>query len=151
MKKENQRRNVRRFPPSEDLHYPNSAAICRSKRAALGSTSNQPHVPPLYRQGSVPTIQPVVSEDAQKELSQLAASVHYLKTKFLKEVRKARFNRDAPVYVIENLKGPQGVIRRKGKDVTCPVDGKPGAAYVHCLKGEDSVGKATHMLSYSWR
>jgi hypothetical protein len=51
--------------------------------------------------------------------------------------------------VTENLEGPNGVIRTKGAEVVCPLDGKKGAAYVHCLQGNDHVGEVTHMLSYS--
>ena len=32
----------------------------------------------------------------------------------------------------------------------CPIDGKRGVAYVHCIDGNDHVGIATHMLSYAW-
>ena len=32
----------------------------------------------------------------------------------------------------------------------CPIDGKRGVAYVHCINGNDHVGTATHMLSYAW-
>ncbi|CAB9526369.1 Kinesin light chain [Seminavis robusta] len=54
------------------------------------------------------------------------------------------------IYEIEDLQGPPGVIRKKGAMTECPIDGHIGAAYVHCLEGEDHVGEATHMLSYSW-
>ena len=53
--------------------------------------------------------------------------------------------RDSTIYQLE---GP--FIRRKGLDLTCPLDGRPGAAYVHCLQGDDHCGPATYMLSYSW-
>ncbi len=54
------------------------------------------------------------------------------------------------IYQLENLHQEPGLIRRKGMDVKCPRDGKLGAAYVDCLKGEDHVGQANVMLSYSW-
>ncbi|CAB9510841.1 Kinesin light chain [Seminavis robusta] len=59
-------------------------------------------------------------------------------------------SKDSKVYDIEDLRGPPGVIRTKGASIVCPIDGKMGAAYVHCLEGDDHVGEATHMLSYSW-
>jgi tetratricopeptide (TPR) repeat protein len=34
--------------------------------------------------------------------------------------------------------------------VRCTISHKLGAAYVHCLEGEDFVGPATHMHSYTW-
>eukprot|EP00557_Chaetoceros_sp_GSL56_P001646 CAMPEP_0176503402 /NCGR_PEP_ID=MMETSP0200_2-20121128/15343_1 /TAXON_ID=947934 /ORGANISM="Chaetoceros sp., Strain GSL56" /LENGTH=762 /DNA_ID=CAMNT_0017902689 /DNA_START=2361 /DNA_END=4649 /DNA_ORIENTATION=- len=42
------------------------------------------------------------------------------------------------------------VIKEKGRNVTCPRDGRLGAAYVDCLYGEDHVGKANVMISYGW-
>ncbi|CAB9520079.1 Kinesin light chain (Partial), partial [Seminavis robusta] len=59
-------------------------------------------------------------------------------------------SRHSKIYEIENLRGPPGVIRTKGANTVCPIDGRLGAAYVHTLQGEDHVGEATHMLSYSW-
>lgn len=53
-------------------------------------------------------------------------------------------------YEIENLNKPWGFVRQQGLGVCCPLDGKPGAAYVHCIRGEDNVGIATHMLSWTW-
>jgi hypothetical protein len=143
---------ARKFPPTEDLSYPNKTTLRKNKTRGLGTNlhDNSSHVRPLRRLGSIACIKPIVSANRQKKLGELALSVHYLQTQFLKEVRRAKFSRDSPIYVIEDLKGPHGVIRRKGKDVKCPVDGKLGAAYVHCVEGEDNVGKATHMLSYSW-
>ncbi len=44
----------------------------------------------------------------------------------------------------------EGVIKAKGKNATCPRDGKQGAAFVDCLEGEDNVGAANIMLSYAW-
>lgn len=42
------------------------------------------------------------------------------------------------------------VIKSKGRNVTCPRDGRIGAAYVDCLSGDDHVGKANVMISYGW-
>ena len=155
--KEERRRiksRVRRFPPSEDLDYATEDAA-RRRKVSTTSSFKPPNINPnsirtLNRPGSH-TLRPVVSEATQKGLNLRALSVHYLKTGFLNEVRRAGFTSNSPVYVIENLKGPQGVIRRKGQDIKCPVDGRPEAAYVHCVEGEDNLGQVTHMLNYSWR
>lgn len=166
--------NLRRFPSSEDLSYPdlsncrrrafrttpstatssslNSSTANADTSTSATSITNRPAIHPAQRQGSVATIRPIVSHEKQKELDQLAVSVHYLKTQFWEEVRKAGHKRSTPIYEIENLSGSPGVIRQKGQQVICPVDGKQGAAYVHCIrKSKDFVGKATYMLSYSWR
>jgi len=86
----------------------------------------------------------------------LGVSVHWLKHGFLEEVRAAGLDETATIYDIENLHSSpgaeqMGVIRTKGKDVTCPIDNQKGAAYVHALgKSKDKVGRATFMLSYVW-
>ena len=92
-----------------------------------------------------------------EELSTLGVSVYHLEQVFLGEVCSANdsttgspLTRDSKIYEIENLQGPHGVICMKGMNTTCPVDRRKGAAYVHCLQGEDHVGPATHMLSYTW-
>lgn len=81
-----------------------------------------------------------------------AVSVHYLSTTFLEEVRAHDgLDHTATLYQIENLSSDDfGVIRKKGADVLCPIDGKMGASYVSCLKGRDNVGDANYMLSYTW-
>jgi hypothetical protein len=84
-------------------------------------------------------------------LEKLGVSVHYLKTFLLEEVLLTPgLSRDSTIYDCEKLEGPPGVIRQKGEDVLCPIDGQLGAAYVHCLGGKDEVGDANFMLSYSW-
>lgn len=87
----------------------------------------------------------------------LGVSVHWLQNEFLKKEvpSDGRYTSDSTIYDIEDLNAdekhhPFGPIRQKGKGVECPLDKKPGAAYVHCLEGADNVGKATHMLSYTW-
>lgn len=78
-------------------------------------------------------------------------SVHYLKHDFLFEIHEAGLDQDAKIYDLEDLsKESHGLIRKKGKGVTCPRDGRIGAAYVDCLEGEDNVGPANLMLSYGW-
>ncbi|CAB9506175.1 Tetratricopeptide repeat protein [Seminavis robusta] len=91
--------------------------------------------------------------DARKtaELSRRALSVQYLATTFLQEVYAAGMNRDCSIYQLENLEHDEaGIIRQKGANVRCPLDGREGAAYVHCVQGRDNVGVATQILSYSW-
>lgn len=91
----------------------------------------------------------------EKEESQLlGVSVHHLQTVFLTEIAAEPFSlrRESTIHDIENLEDDEpGVIRHKGACRSCPLDGRLGAAYVHCLSGADHVGRATHMLSYSWR
>lgn len=84
------------------------------------------------------------------ELDFAGVSVHFLQTVFLREVEEAGFSREAKIYDLEDLKGPPGLVRRKGQDIMCPMTKKKGAAYVHCLSGADNVGDATHMISYTW-
>jgi len=82
----------------------------------------------------------------------LGISVSYLGSTFLAEVIVSGHTVHSRVDEIEDLDREigHGVIRQKGAGRVCPADGKPGSSYVHCLHGKD-VGKATHMLSYSWR
>ena len=90
-----------------------------------------------------------LSEDASGVINMdtLGVSVYHLKQVFWEErvLRQAGFTRDATIYDLE-----EPVIRHHGRDDVCPLDGRAGAAYVHCLEGDDHVGQATHMLSYSW-
>ena len=52
---------------------------------------------------------------------------------------------EAKIYHMVQAYGkPAGLI------VICPRDGKRGAAYVDTLSGEDNVGIADALLSYSW-
>ena len=84
----------------------------------------------------------------------LGVSVYHLEHVFLNQLVlqccRRRHNRTAKIYEIENLNGPPGVIRQNSAETICPLDGRKGAAYVHSLSGEDHVGEATHMLSYTW-
>ncbi|CAB9520303.1 expressed unknown protein (Partial), partial [Seminavis robusta] len=90
-----------------------------------------------------------------KALATLGVSVHWLQTGFMEEVQAAGFDESATIYNIEPT-----VIREKGKDTTCPVDGRIGASYAHalllrCLEQNNEksvvVGPANFMLSYGWR
>eukprot|EP00971_Amphidinium_carterae_P167239 3313854-Amphidinium_carterae.1 len=74
-----------------------------------------------------------------------AASSSFLSNGRMREVKARGMTRRAKVYEIE-----PSVIRAKGEDVICPRDGRKGAAYVDCLRGERNVGLATFMLSYTW-
>jgi tetratricopeptide (TPR) repeat protein len=80
-------------------------------------------------------------------------SVHYLKTQFLREVKETEgLNENSTIREIEDLKwAKHGVIRSKGASIVCPRDDTTvGAAYSDCLNGDDNVGLATFMLSYTW-
>ncbi|CAB9510301.1 ANK [Seminavis robusta] len=81
----------------------------------------------------------------------LGVSVHHLENVFMAEVTMTPcLSKKSKFYEIEDLRAGSGFVREKGADVICPVDGKRGAAYVHCLEGSDHVGCATHMLSWTW-
>ena len=83
----------------------------------------------------------------------LGPSVHHLQTVFQDEMREAGLSENATVYDIEDLREDDpGLIRRKGLNVVCPIDGEMGSAYVHAIEamGDDHVGTATFMLSYTW-
>ena len=78
-------------------------------------------------------------------------SVYHLKTTFLKNVKDAGFNERSTIYDLENLESPEnGFIRQQGESMKDPVDGRLGASYVDSLSGEDNVGTASVMLSYTW-
>ena len=110
------------------------------------------------------------TKDHDLKESPLGVSVHHLCQEFRKNARESVISKnnqhqqntkwgwpfrsrkvallkpdDANVYHIVN-----DVIKKRGEDITCPVDGRKGTAYVNCLKGEDHVGKANIMLSYAW-
>ncbi|CAB9520678.1 Kinesin light chain [Seminavis robusta] len=97
-------------------------------------------------------------QSAELALDMLGVSVYHAEQVFLEQEvcvftdtpSGQPLSASSTIYDIENLQGPPGVIRRKGVNTKCPLDGKLGAAYVHCLEGADHVGDATHMLSYSW-
>jgi hypothetical protein len=81
----------------------------------------------------------------------LGVSVFHLANHFLHDVASyPGLSVRSKFYEIENLASPKGFVRERGKSKVCPIDGKMGAAYVHCLEGEDHVGLANHMLSWTW-
>ena len=79
--------------------------------------------------------------------------MHYLKTEFLREVKETEgLNENSKICEIENLEiVKHGVIRSKGASIVCPRDKKVGAAYSDCLIGDDNVGPATFLFSYTWK
>lgn len=102
-----------------------------------------------------------------QELNELGVSVYHLCQEFRKNARESVISKnnqhetkwgwpfhsrkvllkpnDANVYDIVN-----DVIKKRGEEIICPIDGRKGTAYVNCLEGEDHVGKANIMLSYAW-
>ncbi|CAB9520144.1 MAP kinase-activated protein kinase 2 (Fragment) [Seminavis robusta] len=60
------------------------------------------------------------SSSSREELDQLAVSVNYLQTQFLEELSAHGLDRSSNIYAIENLQGPPGVLRKKGKAVFMP-------------------------------
>ena len=81
----------------------------------------------------------------------LGVSVFHLEHQFLHDVKQyPGLSEASEFYDIENLSSPTGFVRQRGQFTLCPIDGKLGAAYVHCLHGQDNVGLANHMLSWTW-
>lgn len=85
--------------------------------------------------------------ESKEYYSFLAPSVSHLQTEFLNYIHDNGLDASATINDIENEKF--GLIRKVGNLVTCPIDGKKGAAYVHCIEGNDRVGTATHILIYA--
>lgn len=100
------------------------------------------------------------NNNSTTRLDTLGVSVFHLQTVFLEQTvctatEGTTLSGYSKIYEIENLQGTPGVIRQNTADTICPLDGRMGAAYVHCLldnrdAAADHVGEATHMLSYSW-
>mmetsp|Transcript_2751 Transcript_2751/g.3884 ORF Transcript_2751/g.3884 Transcript_2751/m.3884 type:complete len:540 (-) Transcript_2751:62-1681(-) len=101
--------------------------------------------------------------DKDADLDLLGISVNHIANDFMDEVRTKfpdsaeewsffRRAEDTKIYQIEDLNklDENGIIREKGKDTTCPIDGRQGAAYVHTLQGDEHVGPSSIMLSYTW-
>jgi len=80
-------------------------------------------------------------------------SVSYLANQLLKEVVDAGLEETSKIYEMEDLSDLEhdGLIRRKGANKECPIDKKPGAAYVHSIADPKAVGRANVMLSYAWK
>lgn len=84
--------------------------------------------------------------DDSGDIELRGVSVFYLSNTLAAEVKAAGFSHETSIAELEPV-----VIRQKGENIYCPRDGHLGAAYVDALQGDDSVGRATHMLSYSWK
>lgn len=85
------------------------------------------------------------------KLQRKSASTACISTSLLEEVQQMNLLLDSKIYEIEDLHSDSlGVIRSKGANTTCPEDGRLGSSYVDGLEGEDNVGTANIMLSYSW-
>lgn len=119
-------------------------------------------------------IEEMIDEDDIEgdSLDLLGVSVDHFENVIYPQFRKAGHDHHSKMYIVENLKnathGFSSVIRDKGKNVFCPMDGQRGASYVHALLYDtDStstdgkqyisnggkpnvVGPATIMISYSW-
>jgi len=98
-------------------------------------------------------IDPHSSAKSEKDdLDLLGVSVYHLDNDFLDGVLLEGYTEYTKIYQIEDLSNldKNGIIREKGKDTTCPIDGRQGAAYVHTLQGDEHVGPASIMLSYTW-
>lgn len=95
-----------------------------------------------------------IHEKKETEPGLLGVSVYHFTNHFLLEVR-AEFGNSAEacnIHKIEDLRkfDQNGIIRQKGQGISCPIDGRPGAAYVHTLEHANHVGRASIMLSYTW-
>lgn len=72
-------------------------------------------------------------------------SVHFLSARFVENLSDAGFTVDNRVYEIE-----EKVIRGLSQTKVCPRDGGQGSAFVDAVDGDDNVGRAGFMLSYTW-
>eukprot|EP00927_Polykrikos_kofoidii_P030324 TRINITY_DN26106_c0_g1_i1.p1 TRINITY_DN26106_c0_g1~~TRINITY_DN26106_c0_g1_i1.p1 ORF type:complete len:872 (+),score=139.26 TRINITY_DN26106_c0_g1_i1:102-2717(+) len=72
-------------------------------------------------------------------------SLHYLAGDFMTELEASELSSKSTFHEIE-----LDFIRMKGNGVECPRTHRLGAAFVDVLEGKENVGRATHMLSYSW-
>eukprot|EP00553_Chaetoceros_curvisetus_P014334 CAMPEP_0204641500 /NCGR_PEP_ID=MMETSP0717-20131115/51162_1 /ASSEMBLY_ACC=CAM_ASM_000666 /TAXON_ID=230516 /ORGANISM="Chaetoceros curvisetus" /LENGTH=516 /DNA_ID=CAMNT_0051662171 /DNA_START=473 /DNA_END=2023 /DNA_ORIENTATION=+ len=93
------------------------------------------------------------------DLDLLGVSVHHLLLYFMKEVHRVGLTENSKFEDLahsENLLESDG-FRQKCANITCPIDGRSGASYVHSIvfgenddeNDKDHYGKATVMLSYS--
>lgn len=116
----------------------------RGPKASAEAEATESEKPPDSEE-KVPVLD--LEEDSERSRGKWnrAVSVHHIDTTLQEEMFVAGLSRDAKVYEIE-----PDVIRKKGIDVVCPRDGRPGAAYVDCLQGADEAASASFMLSYTW-
>ena len=94
-----------------------------------------------------PSPGPCHSGIAPDDLGFVGLSVHWLSTTLLHWVEEAGLDpATALVHAVE-----PAVIRPKSAGTVCPADNLPGAALVHAAEGgADTIGEATHMISYGW-
>ena len=101
---------------------------------AVESMEQQQPVSLFQRLLPTPTVSPPADDEPNAKgtlLDTLGISVGYLMRNFVQEVLDAGFTRSSSIYDIEEF-----VIRKKGTSTICPLDGRPGASYVHSL-GQD--------------
>jgi len=128
--------NVRRRVHEESTPAEKNHEVC-----ALAETNHEESAPAGTKYGvHVKEHEPGTPGDPLRGLS-----LHYLSTQLLKELLQADLTPEAKIRDIEPV-----VIRSKSATVTCPRDGRVGSAYVDAVHGDDNVGRATHMLSYTW-
>ena len=96
-----------------------------------------------------------------RRLDLLGVSVYWICTGLLAEIEDAGFDpQTSRIHDIETLQPKKtSVLRRKGKKIISPMDGRLGSSYVHSLletsgsgksNDADCVGHANYLLSYSW-
>jgi len=143
--------------------------ICKMRRSsnevAMGAAAAESAVPP--KTTSVPSIptsaQPTTTSEPPAPAGSSAhaasnngvpgapgdpfraLSVHYLSTPLVKELERCGLTLVSTIRDMEPV-----LIRVAGADALCPRDGRRGAAFVDVVTGEENVGRATHMLSYTW-
>ena len=118
----------------------------------------------------------------RSQMDLLGVSVHHFRSVFLPDIlQHPEFSMQSKFHEIENLRAPNNAssvgsssdgssdnnnnnnttrgcyVRDKGAHHICPVDGRPGAAYVDTLSSsmaphpEDHCGPSTAMLSWTWQ
>ena len=96
-----------------------------------------------------------------RRLDLLGVSVYWICTGLLAEIKDAGFDpTTSRIHDIETLQPKKtSALRRKGKKIISPMDGRLGSSYVHSLletsgsgksNDADCVGHANYLLSYSW-
>jgi len=86
------------------------------------------------------------TKQEEQDRSLRAPSVHCLSTAILDDMRAAGLDAEHSTVRETN----EALFCQRGKDMRCPRDSGVGAAYVDCLSGDGYVGRATHMLCYTW-
>ncbi len=92
-----------------------------------------------------------MKEKEKEKLGLLGVSVDHLQCVLMSKICQAAdlhgidLTEHSTIYDIN-----KPVIQKLSKDTVCPIDGRMGSAYVHAIHGEDHVGSANIMLSYTW-